>query len=62
MPLQRGSSPAVVSSNISELMHSFSATGKIGTSRPASKKKAQKQAIAIALSEKRRTIAHGSKG
>lgn len=40
MPLKKGSSKAVVSSNISELVHS---------GRP------QKQAIAIALSEKRRS-------
>lgn len=59
MPLQSGTSPKVVSANIGELMRSFGASGKIGTSRPASKKKAQKQAVAIALSQKRRTIAHG---
>jgi hypothetical protein len=59
MPLQSGASPKVVSNNISELMRSFGSSGKIGTSQPASRKKAQKQAVAIALSQKRRTIAHG---
>lgn len=51
MPLKKGKSAKTVSSNVSELMHKFSATGKIGTSKPASKAKAQKQAVAIALSQ-----------
>jgi hypothetical protein len=59
MPLQSGTSRKTVSSNISELMRSFGASGKIGTSRPANKAKANKQAVAIALSQKRRTVAHG---
>lgn len=61
MPLKSGTSNKVVGSNVSELMRSFMSSGKIGTSRPASKKKAQRQAVAIALAKKRRTIAHGSK-
>ncbi len=50
MPLKKGSSSKTISSNVSEMMGKFSKTGKIGTSKPKSKKKAQKQAVAIALS------------
>lgn len=50
MPLKKGKSNKVVSSNISEMMRKFEKSGKIGTSKPASKTKAQKQAVAIALS------------
>jgi hypothetical protein len=46
MPLKRGSSPRVISQNIKELSHS-------ATKRP------QKQIVAIALSQARRT---GGKG
>jgi len=53
MPLKKGSSKKTVSSNISEIMSSYGKTGKIGTSKPASKKKAQKQAVAIALNQAR---------
>lgn len=51
MPLKRGSSNKTVSSNISEMMGSYKKTGKLGTSKPKSKKKAQKQAVAIALTK-----------
>ena len=51
MPLKQGSSKKTVSSNVKELMHSYKKKGKIGTSKPKSKKKAQKQAVAIALSK-----------
>lgn len=50
MPLKKGTSKKAVSSNIKELMSSYKKKGKIGTSKPRSKKKAQKQAVAIALS------------
>lgn len=50
MPLKKGKSDKVVSSNISEMMRKFEKSGKIGASKPASKAKAQKQAVAIALS------------
>lgn len=50
MPLKKGSSRKTISNNVSEVMSSYSKTGKIGTSKPKSKKKAQKQAVAIALS------------
>ena len=49
MPLKRGSSQDVVSSNVRKLVHEYEHDGKIGTSHPASKKKAVKQAVAIAL-------------
>ena len=54
MPLKKGTSKKTVSSNIKELMGSYKKKGKIGTSRPTSKKRAQKQAVAIALSQKKR--------
>lgn len=59
MPLQAGASKQSFVENIRELMHSFSKTGKIGKSAPASPAKANKQAVAIAYAQKRRTIAHG---
>lgn len=51
MPLKTGKSKKAISENISELMHSYDATGKIGNSRPPSRAAAQKQAIAIAMSK-----------
>lgn len=53
MPLQSGGSKKAVVANIRELMHSFARTGKIGTSKPASRGKANKQAVAIALDKQR---------
>lgn len=49
MPLSKGKSKKTVSKNISEMMHSFKKTGKIGKSEPKSAEKAQKQAVAIAM-------------
>ena len=49
MPLKKGSSKATVSSNIESLVDDYKKTGAIGSSHPASKKKAVKQAVAIAL-------------
>jgi hypothetical protein len=51
LPLKKGKSKKVISENISELMHGYDTTGKIGNSRPPSRRAAQKQATAIALSE-----------
>ena len=53
MPLKKGTSRKTMSKNIESEMHSYEKTGKIGNSKPASKKKAQKQAIAIAYSKAR---------
>ena len=53
MPLKKGSSRKTVSSNIKTLVHDYEVSGSIGTSHPASKKKAVKQAVAIALDKAR---------
>jgi hypothetical protein len=50
MPLKKGSSQKTISGNISEMVRKYKKTGSIGTSKPTSKKKAVKQAVAIALS------------
>jgi hypothetical protein len=52
VPLKKGKNQ--VSNNIKEVMDSYKKKGTIGTSKPKSKKKAQKQAIAIALNTARR--------
>jgi hypothetical protein len=51
MPLKRGSSRKTIGKNIGELVKTYEKKGKIGTSKPKSKKAAQKQAVAIALSK-----------
>lgn len=51
MPLKTGKSKKTVQKNVSELMHKYKQKGKIGSSKPKSKKDAQKQAVAIALSK-----------
>lgn len=55
MPLKSGSSQETVGKNVGELMHAYKEKGKIGTSKPESKEKAQKQAVAIALSKAGKT-------
>lgn len=50
MPLKKGASQSVVSSNIKKLVDEWKKDGAIGTSHPTTKKKAIKQAVAIALS------------
>ena len=49
MPLQKGSSQVVVSSNIKTLVHEWEKDGSIGSSHPATKQKAVNQAVAISL-------------
>lgn len=53
MPLTSGTSRKTISKNIETEMHAYERSGKIGTSKPASKKKAQKQAVAIAYRKAR---------
>lgn len=50
MPLKKGKSSKTVSKNIRYVYERFKKTGKIGASKPGSKAKALRQAIAIALS------------
>jgi len=49
MPLLKGKSKKVISSNIGELVSSFKRTGKIGSATPETMAKARKQAIAAAF-------------
>lgn len=51
MPLRKGSSPATVSSNIKTLVDDWKKDGSIGASHPPTKKRAIKQAVAIALAK-----------
>lgn len=61
MPLKKGSSQKTISKNIGEMVRKYKKSGSIGTSKPASKKKAVKQAVAIALSKagKSRKMSNG---
>jgi hypothetical protein len=51
MPLKKGSNQSVVSGNIKALVDGWKKNGSIGTSHPLTRKKAVKQAVAIALDE-----------
>ena len=55
MPLKKGKSKKTISKNIGKEMEQYKKTGKIGTSKPKTKKKAQKQAVAVALSTARKS-------
>ena len=52
MPLKSGKKN--IQSNIKELVHKYESTGKIGTSKPKSKKKAIKLAAAISYDKSRK--------
>jgi len=60
MPLKSGKSNKVVSANVQTLVDDWQAKGRIGTSRPKTKKQAVKQAVAIALSKAGRRKPKGS--
>jgi len=62
MPLPKGKSKKTISKNIGEVMSSYKKTGKIGTSQPSNAKKAQNQAIAIALSTAKKSPTKKSVG
>jgi hypothetical protein len=47
----KGKGAKTISKNIGEMVRGFKESGKIGTSKPASVRKAVKQASAIALSK-----------
>ena len=51
MPLRKGHSQSVVSSNIKTLVYVWKKVGSIGTSHPLTKKKAISQAVAISLAK-----------
>lgn len=55
MPLKKGKSQKVISKNIGEMVTKYKETGKIGTSKPKSKKAAIAQATAIEYSKAGKT-------
>lgn len=51
MPLKKGTSKKTISKNIKTEMKKYNKTGKVGKSKPENKKKATKQAAAIAYTK-----------
>lgn len=54
MPLEKGTSRAVINKNIKEMMHAYEQTGKIGMTKPRNKAHAIRIARAAAESAARR--------
>jgi hypothetical protein len=52
MPLIKSKSKSAFKANVKELVDTYKEKGKIGTSKPKSKKAAVAQSVAIAYSEK----------
>jgi len=61
MPLKSGKSNKAVSSNIKTLVEDWRRSGKIGSSHPANKKAAVRQAVAISMSKAGRSRAQRGK-
>ncbi len=55
MPIKKGKSNKTRNSNIKEVIKSYEEKGTIGTSKPKSKEKAIKQAVAIGYSNQRKS-------
>ncbi len=53
MPLKSGQGKKVRQENIAEILDSYKNKGSIGTSKPASKKAAIRQAVAISYAKQR---------
>jgi hypothetical protein len=51
----KGSGKKTISTNIGEMVSKFKRTGKLGTSRPSSKRAAMKQAAAAAYASARKS-------